>query len=224
MKNIACFAAHPDDLEFTCTGTIYHFIKKGYTVIFVIITNGENGFADKNISRDVRIETRKNEQEKAAKILGVAEILFLNYEDGFLQYTDELRSELTKIIRKYKPEIVFSFDPANKDYDSLNLYHRDHRITAEAVFDACFAAKNKFMYGGSPHRIKKMYFYGTSNPNIVVNITDIIDLKLEILRCHKSQFSDVNRVENYVKYELSKRSEKYEFNEVFRVMEVRQIL
>jgi len=160
MESIVCFAAHPDDLEFTCTGTLSRLKDEGYEIIYVIVTNGENGFkSEPKLTAKERIEIRKEEQLEVAKLLGVKRVIFLGYIDGFLEYAEELRSKLVEIIKKYKPEIVFSFDPANRTFCSLNLLHRDHRIVSEAVFDACFAAKNQLMYPGELHRVKKNVFF-----------------------------------------------------------------
>jgi LmbE family N-acetylglucosaminyl deacetylase len=224
MKNILCFAAHPDDLEFSCIGTLKKMSDHGFHLIYVIITNGENGFKLANKNKVERVKIRKQEQITAAKELKVKKVLFLDYRDGFLKYTEKLRKQLVLLIQKYKPEIVFSFDPANNSFDSLNLYHRDHRITAEVVFDAMFAAKNKYIYSESAHRVKEIYFYASQKPNHIEDITELIEFKLKVLKCFKSQFSDYNRVADYVKNEISKRSDKYEYSEVFRKLKVRQIL
>ena len=127
------------------------------------------------------------------------------------------------IIKKYQPEIIFSFDPANRDYDNLNLFHRDHRVVSEAVFDACFAAKNKYMYPGEPHQIKKIYFYGSNSPNHFEDITKTIDFKLELLACHQSQFPDFLKISEFIKNTLSRETNKYEYSEAFRIMEIEQI-
>lgn len=224
MKNILCFAAHPDDLEFSCIGTLKKMSEKGYSLIYVIITNGENGFKQENKGKKERIEIRKKEQETAARELDVKEVIFLDYRDGFLEYSEKLRKQLALLIQKYKPEIVFTFDPSNNTFDSLNLYHRDHRITAEVVFDAMFAAKNKYIYSENSHKVDEIYFYASKNPNHVEDITDLIEFKLNVLKFFKSQFSDYARVANYVKNEVSKRSSKYTHSEVFRILKVRQIL
>ena len=224
MKTILCFAAHPDDLEFSCTATLWKYKQKGYEIIYVVLTNGENGGKIQGLSTQQRINVRKQEQLKSAEMLGVKQVIFLEYRDGFLQYTDKLRGQLVEIIRQYKPEIIFSFDPANRNFDNLNLYHRDHRVAAEAVFDACFAAKNRHMYRGEPHRMQEIYFYGSAQPDYFEDITRLIDLKLKILYQHKSQFSDWSRVKNFVKDEISKKTDKYKYSEAFRVLQVRQIL
>ena len=83
-KTIVAFAAHPDDLEFTSTGTLSKLKNEGYEIIYVIITNGENGFKfDGKIPPEKRAAIRKNEQLKVAEKLGVTDVIFLNYIDGF---------------------------------------------------------------------------------------------------------------------------------------------
>jgi len=224
MKKILCFAAHPDDLEFTCTGLLSRFLRDGYEAVYVIATNGENGFKDTGIPRTERIRIREEEQRAAAGALGVEEVVFMHHQDGFLEYSEALRRDLTAILKKHRPEMVFSFDPANRSFETLNLFHRDHRIMAEAVFDACFAAKNRFMYPGERHRVKKIYFFGTDRPNHFEDITDFIDRKLEILAHHASQFPDFSRIVDYVKNVQSRRTEKFKHAEAYRVIEVIQVV
>lgn len=225
MKNcVVGFAAHPDDLEFTSTGTLSKLRKSGYEINYVIVTNGENGFkVNSKWEPKERIEIRIREQLEVARKLGVNEVVFLDYSDGYLTYTEELRSQLVGIIKKYKPQIVFSFDPSNRDYDNLNLFHRDHRVLSEVVFDACFAAKNKLMYPGQPHQVEKVYFYGSNNPNHYEDITKSIDFKLELLACHQSQFPDFKKVADFVKNKLSKGTKKFKYSEAFRILEVEQL-
>jgi LmbE family N-acetylglucosaminyl deacetylase len=224
MKNILCFAAHPDDLEFSCIGTLKKMTEKGYSLIYVIVTNGENGFKQEHRITSERRKIRKKEQELAAKELNVKEIIFLDYRDGFLEYSEKLRKKLTGLIKKFKPEKVFAFDPANSTFDNLNLYHRDHRITAEIVFDSIFAAKNKYIYSGKAHKVKEIYFYASQNPNYVEDITNLIEFKIGILRIFKSQYTDFSKVKNFVTDELSKKSSKFKYSEVFRKLTIRQIL
>ncbi|MBN2425893.1 MAG: PIG-L family deacetylase [Calditrichaceae bacterium] len=221
-KTILCFAAHPDDLEYSCTATLHLLIKEGYEVIYIIITNGENGFKMGSLPPKERVAIRRREQIEAAEMLGVKETLFLDYKDGFLDYTEELRARLTGFIKKYKPEFVFVFDPANGEFDSLNLFHRDHRNMALAVFDACFAAKNLWMYPGEPHRIKTLYFYGTRKPNCFVDITEHIELKLKLLACHKSQFPDFTKIEQYIREDICAVHPEYKYSEAFRKLDIVQ--
>ena len=224
MKTIVGFAAHPDDLEFSCTATMKKYRDNGYRLIYVIITNGENGFKfEQKLSAAERVDIRKEEQLRVAELLGVEKVFFLEYRDGFLEYSEKLRLQLVGIIKEYRPEIVFSFDPANKSFSSLNLLHRDHRIAAETVFDACFAAKNHLMYPGPAHRVQKIFFFASDKPDHFEDITALIEFKLQLLACHRSQFPDFSKVEKYIREKVAAQSQKYKYSEAFRVLEVEQL-
>ena len=96
-------------------------------------------------------------------------------------------------------------------------------MAAEAVFDACFAAKNLHMYPGEAHRIEKMFFFASDKPNYYEDITNLIDFKLELLACHKSQFPDFSKVEKYIKETVCNQTKKFKYSEAFRVLEVKQV-
>ena len=221
QKTVICFAAHPDDLEYSCTGILHRLIREGYRAVYVIATSGENGFKEDNVPRETRVRIRQEEQRAAARALGVEDVVFLGHRDGFLVYTEDLRAELVRLIRRFQPELVFSFDPANRTFENLHLFHRDHRVLAEAVFDACFAAKNRFMIPGEIHRAKMIYFFGSHRPDHFEDITDFIDRKVEILALHASQFADFSIVENYIRNEHSRRTDEFVHSETFRVIEVK---
>jgi len=224
-KTLLAISAHPDDLEYGCSMIVRKLVKKGYTAHYLIATTGENGWKKNIRTRKERIEIRKKEQLAAAKKLGVKEVIFWKERDGFLKYDDNLRKKLTLLIKKLKPEIIFSFDPANQQFDNLNLFHRDHRNIALAVFDACFAAKNDYIYPGKfgQHMVKKIYFFGTDKPNFFLDITKDIDFKLNVLASHKSQFSDFNEFTGYFKKYIAGTSKKYKYSEPFRIIDVIKI-
>ena len=224
-KNILAVGAHPDDIEFGCPVTLRNFIKKGYEVHYVIATNGENGFKTKSLSAKERIEIRKKEAQEAARKVGAKEIHFLGFKDGFLEYNESLREKLTLIIKEIRPEVVFTFDPTNMDFDNINLNHRDHRNISMAVFDAVFAAKNDFIYPdkNGKHRVDKLYFFGTSKPNLTVDITSQIDFKLDVLKSFKSQFPNFESFAKFFKENIGNASNDYKYSETFRVLDVVQI-
>jgi len=224
MRKILAIAAHPDDLEFSCTGTFIKRKKQGDELYYLIVTNGESGFKENPMPPpEKRIQIRKKEQINVCNKLGVKETIFLNYRDGFLKYTEQLRAQIVELIKRIKPDDVFSFDPANREFNDLNLFHRDHRVVALAVFDACFAAKNHLMYEGEQHLVDKIYFFGSDKPDNFEDITDLIDQKLQLLAMHKSQFPDFSKIENFIKNEVSAKSKDYKYSEAFRVIKVRQI-
>jgi LmbE family N-acetylglucosaminyl deacetylase len=222
-RTVLAIGAHPDDIEFSCTGTLMKLMKEGYEIYYVIATNGESGFKTGIKTRKERVKIRHTEQLNAARKLGIKKVFFLGYKDGFLHNSDDLRRKLVIIIKKLRPEIIFTFDPANTSFGNLNLNHRDHRNIGISVFDAVFAAKNKYMYPGKPHRVNVIYFFGSHKPDCYVNINKYLKRKIEILREHKSQFSDFDEVEDWIREHLSRFSKKYKYSEAFRVVKVLQI-
>lgn len=219
-KVILAISAHPDDIEFSAGGTMFKYKELGYSFYFVIATNGENGFKIAHKPKAERIRIRHKEQLNAAKLLGVKKVYFLNYRDGYLSNSDELRDRLAKIIKEVKPELVFTFDPANKEFESINLNHRDHRAIAEASFDAVFAARNRYMFPGGSWAVKSFHFFGADKPNHFENITGYIDEKIRLIEAHRSQWDDRDTMERWVKEHLSSYTKKYKFSERFRIVPI----
>jgi LmbE family N-acetylglucosaminyl deacetylase len=224
MKTVMCIGAHPDDMEFGCSGTLMQLLRQGYSGILVVLTNGENGFKAGRLPPEERIAVRRLEQQEAAKRLGLREVVFLDHRDGFLEYSEPLRRWLVDLLRQHRPDLVFCFDPANQAFDNLNLFHRDHRIAALAAFDAVFAAKNLWMYPGEAHHVQELWFYGSREPDRFVDISGDIERKLEILRCHGSQFPDPAKLERFVRDDLCGPYGDYRHCERFRVLKIAQIL
>ena len=112
MKTVMSIGAHPDDMEFGCTGTIKQLLRRDYRGVMVLLTNGENGFKAGELPPRERVAVRKREQRKAAHLLGMHDIEFLDNQDGYLEYDEDLRRRIVILLRKYRPEIVFSFRAA----------------------------------------------------------------------------------------------------------------
>lgn len=219
---ILAISAHPDDIEFAAGGTMFRFKELGCEIYLVVATNGENGFKIAHKPKNARIKTRHNEQLNAAGILGVKKVFFLNYKDCCLENSTELRDKLARIIKKVKPSIVFTFDPANRSFESVNLLHRDHRAIAEASFDAVFAARNRYLLPGEPHGVKQFWFFGCDKPNHYENITKRINDKINLISAHRSQFHDDATMKNWVKTHLSSYTKKYKYSEKFRIVNITQ--
>jgi LmbE family N-acetylglucosaminyl deacetylase len=219
-KVILAVSAHPDDIEFAAGGTMFKYKELGYKIYFVVATNGENGFKIDHEARSTRIKVRHKEQLRAAKMLGAKKVYFLNYRDGYLKNSDELRDKLGKIIKEVKPEIIFTFDPSNRAFESVNLNHRDHRAIGEAVFDAVFAARNRYMLAGKSWAVSFFHFFGPNKPNHFENITPYINDKIKLIECHRSQWEDRDNMEEWVKIHLSKYTSKYKYSERFRVVPI----
>jgi LmbE family N-acetylglucosaminyl deacetylase len=190
--------AHPDDIEFSASGTAARWANEGSKVFYVVITDGNVGSHEEGMTMDRLIETRRAEQRAAAKVAGAQDCIFLGYHDGLLQSTLELRKDLVKLIRNYKPNVVVCGDPTSFFPGGNRINHPDHRAAATAAIDATFpAAEMPLLYpeleaeGLTPHKVNYVYI---SNPektaNYYIDTTSTIDKKIEALRKHASQLGD----------------------------------
>lgn len=186
--------AHPDDAEFTVAGTVARWTRDGHEVIYVICTDGSRGSNDPNITPASLVAIRKAEQDAAARVLGVKEVVCLGYEDGTLVPTLSLRRDLTRIIRRYRPHIVVCPDPATRFYGNDYLNHPDHRAAGDAALDAVFpSAGTRHIFpellaeGLEPHDVKEVYIHGHPVPNYWIDISDTVECKIAALEQHKSQ-------------------------------------
>ncbi len=180
---------HADDPEFGIAGTVAKWTREGKKVVYVICTNGDKGTSDLKMDPQELVKIREKEQREAAKVLGVTEVVFLGYPDQGLEDTAEFRKEIVRQIRIYRPDIVGTTDPYRK-----YLWHRDHRIAGQVTLDAVYpfardhlAYPNLLAQGYKPHKVKEVWTWGTDDPNHWSDITETFDIKVEALRCHKSQ-------------------------------------
>lgn len=188
--------AHPDDIEFGVAGTAAKWAKAGCDVTYVVITDGNVGSHEEGMTADKVARIRREEQTAAAEVVG-ARCIFLGYHDGLLQPTLELRKDLVRLIRKHKPNAVVCGDPSVYFPSNQYINHPDHRAAAQAALDAVFpAAEMTLLYpdmaaeGLVGHKVNYVYVHWGQKPNLFVDISDVIDLKIEALRQHKSQIGD----------------------------------
>jgi LmbE family N-acetylglucosaminyl deacetylase len=168
--NILAIGAHPDDIEFGCGGALIKFVEKGHTVFLMVLTSGSVGGNPEN---------RKKEQEDSAKFIKAKQVFWGNFEDTELPINKDLISSIEHVIDKTKPHMVF-----------LNYFddtHQDHRITAQASISATRYIKEVLYYEVPTSK--------NFEPDIFVDVGDVLDKKLELLKLHASQV-DKTRVEN----------------------------
>lgn len=188
-------AAHPDDIESWCTGTLAQAIDQGATVRLLLVTSGEHGSSDPQRHAHEVAAQREDEARKAAEILGIAEVAFLRYPDGDVEDTHALRADLVAWIRRWQPSIVFTHDPEHP-YPTY-LCHRDHRIVGRAALDAVYplardhlAFAEQVRAGLSPHKVSGVWLFASSNANTYVDITAGFERKLAARLAHESQTPD----------------------------------
>lgn len=198
--DIMVVSPHADDAEFGAAGAVARWVKEGKKVVYVLCTDGNKGSSDYNIDPEALIETRKKEQLEAAELLGVSEVVFLGLPDQGLEDDHSFRKTLVRLIRTFKPCTLLTTDPYRR-----YIWHRDHRITGQVVLDAAFpCARDHLSYpdlfkaGLLPHKVKEILFWGSTDSNHVIDISDTFELKLAALKCHDSQvggdrFEEVKR-------------------------------
>ncbi|MBI2332411.1 MAG: PIG-L family deacetylase [Chloroflexi bacterium] len=217
--------AHPDDQEFSIGGTLAKWAKAGCEIISVAITSGDSGSNDPSKDGTYKAELtrlREDEQRAANQVLGVKEAVFLRYPDGELEPTIALRKELTRLIRKYKPEVVLCGNPEAWFYGNEYVNHPDHRAAAQAACEAVFpSAGTRLIFtdlleaGYEPHEVKRLYVHGTDKPDTW------IDIKVKGLQQHASQVP-VDEVEKWMKdwAKEDAKDKEFEYAESYRVMKI----
>ncbi|HEU5319608.1 MAG TPA: PIG-L deacetylase family protein [Methylomirabilota bacterium] len=203
IDRVMVVTAHPDDSEFGAGGTVAKLVREGREVTYVIVTNGDKGSSDRTMTPERLTALRMEEQRNAARILGVERVEFLGYPDGEVEDTRALRLDVTRQIRRWRPGLVITQNP----HRTSNLYasHRDHRITASVVLDCVYPlardhmAFPELMPELEPHRVREVHLMQWESPQLVVDVSDTLDLKLKALACHASQFTDFAAVEARVR-------------------------
>ena len=177
--DLLAIAAHRDDVELTCAGTLIRAIDQGYSAGILDLTAGETGTRGS-------AELRAEEAHAAARVMGISERLNAGLPDAHLANTDANRRAVVEAIRHFRPRVVIVPFPVGR--------HPDHRIASELARDACFlSGLRKYDAGGEVHRPHKVlyalaYREDPVKPTFVVDISDQFDRKMQAIRCYASQF------------------------------------
>ena len=184
---------HPDDAEGWCGGTVASWIGQGTKVFYVLCTDGSKGSDDPSTDPAQLAATREQEQMDAAEVLGVEEVVLLHHPDGELEDNGELRREIVRAIRRFRPDVILCPDPYRRAFH----WHRDHRITGLVTADAAFPYARDFLHfhelyaeeGLEPHKTGMCLFWAPDVADTYVDIGEVLDVKARALSCHKSQIS-----------------------------------
>jgi LmbE family N-acetylglucosaminyl deacetylase len=180
--------AHPDDATLFAGGTIAKLSAQGHTIVNLCTTYGEKGTLDPAMTREKMIEIEKQESKRAAEILGVKEIRYLEIPDGEVKSGLELRQRYTEVLRQVRPDFVFSFDPHNP----LDP-HADHQAVGRTIYEASYTSHfhlyfpEQIAQGLKPHLITKYFGWNSPNPNTFVDISETLDTKIQALLAYESQ-------------------------------------
>ena len=186
--------AHPDDIEFMCGGLVSRWAREGVELHYCLLTDGNSGSRDPNVSQEALAELRRAEQRAAGAVFGVASYHFLGHPDGRLMPTIELRLQIARVIREVRPDAVITSDPRFY-YSEWYANHPDHRAAGEATLAAIMpfantllAAPELLAEGLEPHDVQEIYLASPDRPTLFVPLEpQDMERKVEAMRAHASQ-------------------------------------
>jgi LmbE family N-acetylglucosaminyl deacetylase len=190
---ILVVAAHPDDVDFGAAGSVARWVGDGRHVAYCIVTDGDAGGHDPSVPRSEIPFLRRREQTAAAREVGVTDLSWLGYPDGRLMVSLDLRRDIARVIRQFRPQRVVCQSP-ERDWDRVFASHPDHLAAGEATICAVYPdARNPFAFpelaeeGLAAHIVDEVWIMGSSRADTYVDVTDTIDRKVAALRAHVSQ-------------------------------------
>ena len=192
---ILAIAAHPDDIESWCAGTLAAAIDRGATVRLLLVTSGDKGTRDPDATSQQVASLREGEARDAAALLGLADVAFLRHADGEVEDSRALRGGIVGAIRQQRPTIVFTHDPEHPDPPYLT--HRDHRIVGRAALDAAYPlARDRLSFpehaaeGLAPHAVREVWLFASASADTYVDIGRSFERKVAARLAHRSQTED----------------------------------
>jgi LmbE family N-acetylglucosaminyl deacetylase len=193
VERVLVVVAHPDDVDFGAAGTIAGWTDAGIEVAYCLATFGDAGGFD-DTPRDQMPALREAEQRSAAKVLGVSDLTFLGYPDGRVYVTHELRRDIAREIRRFRPQRVVCPSP-QRNWQRIGPSHPDHLAVGEATLCAVYPdARNPFAHpelladeGLDAWTVSEVWMLGGPTPDHWVDVTDTFDRKVAALRAHTSQ-------------------------------------
>ena len=200
FSKVLIFCPHPDDGEFLCGGSMAKWASEGKEVVLCVVTNGAAGSNDPDFARDHLIQTRRTEQQAAAKVTGISDVIFLGFEDGFVEDSHELRRDMIREIRRFQPDVVVGMDPTTYYYAQRYVNHPDHRAVGEAFLAAVnpgattvpLYREELYDKGFGPHQVKACLLGFTNHADYHVDITEHLDTKVKAIMAHTSQMGEFN--------------------------------
>ena len=194
---VLAVSAHPDDIEFGASGSIARWVDEGAEVTYCIVTDGSTGTNDPELAGEKLAEIRREESLKAAAVVGVEEVTFLGYRDGYVEHTLGLRRDIARVFRRARPHRLLAMDPVPIP-GGWFINHPDHRAVGQATLDICVTAGTTPGHfpelldeGLEPWRgLREVYVMGPGERDFAVDISSTLDRKIESLRAHVSQVGE----------------------------------
>ena len=199
-RNALAIVAHPDDLEYGAASAIAKWTGQGKRVVYVMVSKGEAGIDGMDPSEVGPL--RMQEEINSARVVGVDTVEFLDYPDGVIEYGAPLRRDLSRMIRKHKPDVILTINH-HLQFFSGHLNMADHRWVGLAVFDAARDAGNRWIFpelvaeGYAPwSEVRFVAVFGSTLPTHAVDVSEHWETGLASLREHKVYLENLGDVGN----------------------------
>jgi LmbE family N-acetylglucosaminyl deacetylase len=206
LERVLVIFSHPDDAEFSAAATIALLAAAGARLDYVVTTDGGKGTEDPGVTSAQLTATREAEQRAAADQLGVSEIVHLGHPDGYLTPSLELRRDIVRQIRRFRPDLVIAQNPVRRQDGNPFIGHPDHLATGEATLAAVYpAARDRLNFpelideGLEPWKVRQVLVSGVEQPNLLLDVSSTFEIGLEALFCHVSQIADRAATEERVR-------------------------
>ncbi|MFJ2030303.1 PIG-L deacetylase family protein [Streptosporangium sp. NPDC087985] len=211
INRVLVVTAHPDDVDFAAAGSIARFTDRGVEVTYCVVTDGDAGGIDRELDNGGMAELRRTEQTNAAKIVGVADVRFLGYQDGTVVQSLDLRRDITRVIRQVRPDLVITHTP-ERNYRFISPSHPDHRAVGGCTLDAVYPdARNPYTFptllhdeGLAAWTVREVWLSGGQTPDHHVDITATFERKLSALHAHASQIDHVEGFDDFLRTRSSR--------------------
>ncbi|MDA1278923.1 MAG: PIG-L family deacetylase [Chloroflexi bacterium] len=221
--------AHPDDAEIGAGATAALWASRGCEITYVQCTTGSSGSNDIEMTSERIVAIRAAEQRAAADAIGVSDIVILNHPDGELEADRVFLGEVVHALRKYRPQVVFTHDQHRVN----GFQHRDHRHVGITVQDAIYPYARDHLHfsdqlvnGLEPYKVKHLFFWGADQSDVIVDVSDSVDTKIDALSKHESQIpglsfgSDMDR-RMRSRHEDAAKGYGFKYGEIFRRLTAR---
>ncbi len=203
VERVLVVTAHPDDVDFGAAGTISTFTAAGVEVSYCVCTDGDAGGFDPAVPRSEIPGIRRDEQVAAAAAVGVTDVRFLGYRDGSLEPTQELRRDISRVIRQVRPQRALIQSP-ERNWARVGASHPDHLAAGTAAIAAIYPdARNPFAHptllgdeGLAEWAVAETWLMAHPTSDHAVDITEVFDRKLAALRAHASQTAHMDDLES----------------------------
>ncbi len=206
VRRILVITAHPDDVDFGAAGTVAGWTDRGIEVTYCVVTDGDAGGRDMDITPADLVVARRAEQLAAAKCVGVSDVRYLGYADGTVESTLALRKDLTRVIRQVRPDRLLCQSP-DRNYARIGASHPDHRAVGSAAIDAVYPdARNPFAFpellteeGLTAWTVPEVWLMASPQADHCVDVTDNFDRKIAALRAHNTQTGHMTDLEDRIR-------------------------